>query len=156
MKSHLWFKNGRYIYDLRMKPHLSNLFNMVCFTVPELIGSWYIDGNICSIHLIDYWHVTCLVLSYYLLRCWTTCWLVQWCNIRHQPSFTLYFVELVHQWTNLNLSTMYQASVPIEFEFQWNFAMLLFITYSADHNKILLRYTVVTCAKFHCDLLNTF
>ena len=32
--------------------------------------------------------------------------------------------------------------IPIEFEIQWNFAMLLFITYAVDHNEIL--HTIVT------------
>ena len=47
--------------------------------------------------------------------------------------------------------------ISIEFlEIQWNLLMLLFITYSADHNEILHRNTVVTGAKFRCDRLIPF
>ena len=41
--------------------------------------------------------------------------------------------------------------ISIELEIQRRFAMFLFTTYSANHNKILHCLTVVTCAKFLCD-----
>ena len=37
------------------------------------------------------------------------------------------------------------TAISIEFEIQWNFVMLLFITYSSDHNKMLHK---VDTAKF--------
>ena len=51
--------------------------------------------------------------------------------------------------------------ISIEFEILWKFVILLFITYLADHNKILYTSrhysnTVVTCAKLRCDRLGTF
>ena len=51
--------------------------------------------------------------------------------------------------------------ISIEFEIQWKFVILLFITNSADHIEILHTWrrdskTVVMCAKFRCDQWSTF
>ena len=48
-------------------------------------------------------------------------------------------------------STRPTHDISIEFEIQWNFVMLLFITHSADHKKKLH-----TCAEFGCDRLSIF
>ena len=60
-------------------------------------------------------------------------------------------------------------NISIKFEIQWNFVMLFFITYSADHNEILHVMTITLCyvqnfiviswAHFkpeHCKFLSNF
>ena len=67
----------------------------------------------------------------------------------------------VHMYTERELGGCPTNDISIEFENLWQFVMLLFITYSADHSKILhmSRHhsnTVVTYAKLRCDRLGTF
>ena len=48
-----------------------------------------------------------------------------------------YFIDIIYLLTIKGPGARPTTDISIEFEIQWNFVMLLYITYSADHNDIV-------------------
>ena len=55
------------------------------------------------------------------------------------------YLRILIKRENLLVNWTPGACLSIEFEIQWNFVMLLFITYSSDHNKILHKSQQCNC-----------